>query len=270
MDYYCFELKPTINCDRLWEELIKEGYQLLYSLEEPNTPSRIYGYPPQGTNKLHPDISSATLQTFEAIDWKNQWSEAAGGSNDGILELDLSDYLPCQEKIVLFPGPGFGDFSHPTTKLTLRLMAAHLKNKFVLDVGCGSGILSLAAAQLGALEVHGIDIDADAIAHACNNAENNFLKAPISFGYPWEEFEIQDNVSLLIAMNMISSEQKIAWGSLQQWHSHPAEIITSGILVEQRQDYLELCQSWGWQLIDELRMEGWQAFYFSNNKPEPV
>ncbi len=268
MDYYCFELKPTLNCDVLWEELSNEGYQLLYSVEEPNTPAKIFGYPPQGSVKLHPGIASASLQNFETIDWKNQWCEAAGGDSDGTLELNLSDYLSCEEKVTVFPGPGFGDLTHPTTKQTLRLMASHLQNKFVLDVGCGSGILSLAAAQLGASKVHGIDIDAAALAHACSNAEKNILKAPVSFGYPWEEFDIQHEEPLLIAMNMIYSEQKTAWEGLKQWHNHPAEIITSGVLVEQREEYLNLCKSWGWELVEETSLEGWKAFYFNNNKPK--
>lgn len=263
MEYYCFELKPNGDSDQLWKELTELGYHLLYTVEEPGFPARIYGHLPKKQIPLHEGIASVTAQTFEYIDWQTQWSEIAGRGEDGILHLNLADFLPgCSSSLQIFPGPGFGDLSHPTTQQILRLMAPRIEGKFFLDLGCGSGILSLAAAQLGALRVHGIDIDHDALTHARGNAGRNELKSDVTFGLPSEYFEFELNKPLIIAMNMIFFEQKLAWKELSLNPACPAEIFTSGILVEQREEYLAHCQQWGWQLLSESSLDGWQAFSF--------
>ncbi len=81
---------------------------------------------------------------------------------------------PGRTAIVLDPGLAFGTGSHPTTRLCLEWLDAHLRTgDTVIDYGCGSGILAIAAARLGARRVTGIDIDAQALAAAARNAAGN-------------------------------------------------------------------------------------------------
>lgn len=76
--------------------------------------------------------------------------------------------------LAIDPGLAFGTGSHPTTRLVLRWLAATLKGgETVLDYGCGSGILAIAAARLGARDVAGVDIDPQAVRAARDNAEKN-------------------------------------------------------------------------------------------------
>ncbi|MBU3693981.1 MAG: 50S ribosomal protein L11 methyltransferase [Rhodocyclaceae bacterium] len=78
------------------------------------------------------------------------------------------------EQLVLDPGLAFGTGSHPTTRLCLQWIDAHLRRgASVLDYGCGSGILALAAQRFGAAAVLGIDIDAQAVASSRFNAATN-------------------------------------------------------------------------------------------------
>jgi ribosomal protein L11 methyltransferase len=81
---------------------------------------------------------------------------------------------PAAINIELDPGMAFGTGSHPTTHLCLEWLTEHVgAGHSVLDYGCGSGILGIAAARLGAAEVLGVDIDAKALAAAAANAERN-------------------------------------------------------------------------------------------------
>ena len=78
----------------------------------------------------------------------------------------------------LDPGLAFGTGSHPTTRLCLRWLDAHLAgNETLLDYGCGSGILAIAAVKLGAARVDGVDIDAQAVTASCDNAALNDVTA---------------------------------------------------------------------------------------------
>ncbi len=182
------------------------------------------------------------------IDWEEQWRLHAPGFKKGFLPLKLG-----KKTILMKPGPGFGDMSHPTTRLVLKLMKKHCFNKRVLDIGCGSGILSLAAKALDAQSVFGIDIDQMAIAHARENAALNQLK--ITFQEPHEYLE---KTKPLVLINMIFSEQKIALQALP--HLEPSEWIASGILKSERNTYLEFLSSKSLKVVEEAKEGEWIAF----------
>lgn len=173
------------------------------------------------------------------INWQHQYQLFAPNFHNGKAHVDLGEFGTLE----LLPGPGFGDYSHPTTRLTLKLMS--VKDKSVLDIGCGSGILSIAAMKMGAKSAHGIDIDLDAIAHAKENAKLNNVKVSFS------KKSVQSDV---ILMNMIFSEQKVAY------QSGAKEMITSGILESQKDSYVQWVNSLGWDLVEVTQEEEWLGF----------
>jgi ribosomal protein L11 methyltransferase len=187
---------------------------------------------------------------MSVIDWGAQWALFAPHFKEGQAHIDLGEFgiLP------LAPGAGFGDFSHPTTRLMIQLMKGRMQNKRILDIGCGSGILSLAAIKMGAKQVMGVDIDDDAIAHAKENARLNHMNIQFS-KKPRGTFDI-------ILINMIESEQKVAWSFCSQFISPPQQIIASGILHSHRNQYISLASSWGWTLISETQEADWSVFLF--------
>ncbi len=197
------------------------------------------------------------MNTTETVDWEAQWSLFAPGFQNGLAHIELEKNIILR----LVPGAGFGDLSHPTTRLMIALLKPHIKNKFVIDIGCGSGILSLSALLLGAQECLGIDIEQEALDHATANAKLNALEEKCSFIKP-EKLAFFSAKPLLL-MNMIQSEQKVAWKSFcEHANSNNGEIITSGILTTQKESYLALTRSWGWSLIEEQFEEEWSAFRF--------
>lgn len=171
------------------------------------------------------------------IDWNEQWALHAPTFKNGFAYVHLKNGASFRMK----PGPGFGDLSHPTTRLMLEMLPEKIEGT-VIDVGCGSGVLSLAAKLLGANRVIGIDIDEGAIAHAKENAELNGLDCFFGKTIP----EIKETP--LILMNMISSEQKVAWKSLPSFEG--ALLITSGFPVEEEDP----------PHFEKRELEGWKGF----------
>jgi len=161
------------------------------------------------------------------------------------------------------PGEGFGDFSHETTRLALKMMSPYVKGNTVIDIGCGSGILSLAAALLGAHQVYGIDVDPLALEHSRRNLKINRLEKAVHFSERVPPLSLKKPP--LIVMNMIPPEQEVAWKSQINIHSLPKHLITSGVLVECRKGYLKWALSQGWTYLAEDQKDKWLSFRFIHN-----
>jgi len=140
-----------------------------------------------------------------------------------------------------------------------------IKDKVAFDMGCGSGILGLAAILLGAIKAYGIDIEKEAIKHSQENAKLNRVEKKVRFA---EKLELSwiPNAPFVLLMNMIESEQKAAWSSLYSLHDKDALVVTSGILSSQKESYLKLVKSWGLSLKEESQEEEWSAFVFIQKK----
>lgn len=163
------------------------------------------------------------LSTFEefTIDWQQQWGTEAH-------TLDLGDDY---QKVSLYPGPGFGDSAHPTTQLMLELMKGEVGGRYLLDIGCGSGVLSCCALSLGAHFVYAIDIDPDAVIHCKKNLElNKFSFKRYEVGERFLDKEPFLGSTLLI--NMIESEQRQVFELYRNYLNHLQVVIISGVLKE--------------------------------------
>lgn len=193
------------------------------------------------------------------IDWEKQWADFAPHFKEGLARIDLEG-----KTLLLKPGAGFGDLSHPTTRLVMTLMAPFVKGKTVFDIGCGSGILSIAAALLGAKKVYGIDIEDDAIQHSQENAKINYIESKVSFSKELNFVAIPKE-PVLILMNMIESEQFQAWNSLPMLHNTPATLVISGLLSTQTDSYLQLAKARNWSLHEKIEEDGWVGLVFSMN-----
>jgi ribosomal protein L11 methyltransferase len=134
-------------------------------------------------------------------------------------------------------------------------MAPHIPHQNVIDIGCGSGILSLAAASLGAKTVYGYDIDPAAVLHA---RENNLLNHSIvSFEtHPPQ----QTHPHSILLMNMISSEQSSAWSAFLPSLTTHARLFTSGVL--DKDNYLQWASKNNWTLVQSAEEDDWWAFEF--------
>ncbi len=142
--------------------------------------------------------------------------------------------------IALDPGIAFGTGSHPTTKLCLRWLDSQIiLGKSVLDYGCGSGILAITAAKLGATRVVGVDIDSAAIGAAQENARRNFVQVEfVNAGSPLEL-----KVDLIVA-NILANPLKVLAPLLARYIQHGGRMALSGVLVSQKDEVASVYSPW--------------------------
>jgi ribosomal protein L11 methyltransferase len=154
--------------------------------------------------------------------------------------------------IALDPGVAFGTGSHPTTHLCLQWLDEHIKGgERILDYGCGSGILAIAALKLGAASAHGIDIDAQAVVAAKSNAQQNNVAA--SFSLP--EKNNQQTYDIVLA-NILSNPLKVLAPLLASYTKAGGMIVLSGILEPQWQEVAAYYQAW-FDMAHYSEKDGW-------------
>ncbi len=157
--------------------------------------------------------------------------------------------------IVLDPGLAFGTGSHPTTRLCLRWLDEHMqKGASVLDYGCGSGILAIAALKLGASSAVGVDMDAQAVTASLENARANQVENA-SFYLP--DSAPKGSYDLVIA-NILTNPLRMLAPLLADATKPGGRIVLSGILEAQAQDIMRIYQQW-FDFDEPVFEEGWSC-----------
>lgn len=153
--------------------------------------------------------------------------------------------------IVLDPGLAFGTGSHPTTRLCLRWLDENIRGgESVLDYGCGSGILAIAAMKLGAGSAYGVDVDAQAVQSSRDNALANQVNA---------EFSLPDNAlkpADIVVANILTNPLKMLAPLLASATRQGGRIVLSGVLSEQADDVMRVYAQW-FDLNPVVMEDGW-------------
>jgi ribosomal protein L11 methyltransferase len=157
--------------------------------------------------------------------------------------------------IVLDPGLAFGTGSHPTTRLCLRWLDTNLRGgESVLDYGCGSGILAIAALRLGAAHAVGVDVDLQAVIAGRDNAIANQV-TNVRFYLP--DDAPQSSYDLVVA-NILTNPLRILAPLLAKATRSGGQIVLSGILEKQAQDVMNIYQPW-FNLNAPIFEDGWSC-----------
>jgi ribosomal protein L11 methyltransferase len=166
---------------------------------------------------------------------------------------------PAARNLVLDPGLAFGTGTHPTTRLCLAWLVAHVGgSSSMLDYGCGSGILAIAGALLGAPRVDGVDIDPQAIVASSANAEANAVSArflhvdalgPIRYS--------------IVVANILANPLRVLAPVLADRTENGGRVALAGILDRQADDVMDAYAPWfamtrwrdedGWVLLAGVR-----------------
>lgn len=166
---------------------------------------------------------------------------------------------PGAAAIILDPGLAFGTGSHPTTRLCIEWLARHVgAGACVLDYGCGSGILAIAAMKLGAAAALGVDIDPDAVTAARANAARNDTAARFQDTLA----PLEMNADLVVA-NILANPLKVLAPLLAAHTRHGGRIALAGLLTPQADDVADAYVPWfdmapfrtreGWTVLEGVR-----------------
>jgi len=154
--------------------------------------------------------------------------------------------------LILDPGLAFGTGSHPTTHLCIEWLIDNVKkNNQILDYGCGSGILAIAAKKIGCKSALGVDIDPQALIASKDNAKLNNVN--IEFIESSEPIEIKAD---LIVANILSSALSVLAPVLASYCRPGGIIALSGILETQEKKIKVIYQEW-FDIIGVTKREGW-------------
>jgi len=196
--------------------------------------------------------------------WKKYWKPNPVGKNFLILPswLELPKQFQDKNIIKIDPGLAFGSGDHPSTSLCLEIMEeASMFSKKILDIGCGSGILSIAAKKLGASNVSSIDIDRLSIKSTKDNIALNFYTQEGFQIYLGTFFETINNFSFngfdYILCNIIAGVIKEIIPYIPKVINQNGKIILSGIISSQKEDIIKLLNLYNFKIDHVLSKKDW-------------
>lgn len=169
--------------------------------------------------------------------WERAWMEHFKPMRFGrrlwICPTGVAPPEPGMVNVVLDPGLAFGTGTHPTTSLCLDwLDGLDMEGLTLVDYGCGSGILAVAALKLGAVSAHGIDIDPQALSASAENARKNVVEGRLSLAYP--EVSHPSPADIVVA-NILAGPLVELAGDILSLLKPGGRLALSGILAEQAQ-----------------------------------
>lgn len=202
--------------------------------------------------------------------WKQRYQPILIGERLLILPAWLESPDPKRIPIKIDPGMAFGTGTHPTTQLCLELMEkAEIGDwRLVIDVGCGSGILSIAAIKLGATSVLGVDIDIESVKNSRENAGLNGIGDEMILGQGSVAEVLAGQFAFksapLVVANILAPVLiRLFDAGLADLVEPNGEIILSGILDHQAESVIEAGQARGLKRGETRQMKDWVAISMS-------
>lgn len=213
--------------------------------------------------KIPHDIDIAVCRNQ---DWENNWKDYFKSIPVGkklMIHPVWDDDFDHGDRAVLDiePGLAFGSGGHDTTRLCLEMMEDYVtRDTEFLDVGCGSGILSVSALLLGAKKAVAVDIDPLAVKKARENAELNGFDET---RYTALEGDLADKVTgkyNVVAANIVADVIILFCSQVKEFMSDDAVFITSGIIDTREPDVLEAFKKYGFSIVERRERGGWLCF----------
>ncbi|MBQ7094936.1 MAG: 50S ribosomal protein L11 methyltransferase [Clostridia bacterium] len=240
-----------------------QGLAMLKDIEE-----RIEALKASPQHELYGTLE-ITVEDLPEEDWQSGWKQYYKPiSVERLTVVPMwEDYTAKEGETVMKidPGMAFGTGAHETTRLCLKaLTQADLEGKAVLDIGCGSGILSIGAVALGAKEAFGCDIDRLAVEVARRNAELNGLADRCTYE-AGDLLEAVEGKYPIVTANIVADVILTLLKDLHAVLEEGGLFITSGIIDTRKDELMEAISKAGLTILSIEEERGWVAIIARRN-----
>lgn len=215
------------------------------------------------------------LKNVNEEDWANNWKQYFKPLTvgDKLLIKPSWESISLDEKrrvLEIDPGSSFGTGQHNTTQLCLELIEKYLsEGDTLLDLGCGSGILSIAAVLLGASSIKAVDIDENSVRIARENAAKNHISDDVYAAYCGNIIDNRELVRQLgcgydvVCANIVADVLIAMSGKFKGFLKPEGKLIISGIIDSRKDEVIDAVKAQGFKLIEIHEKEDWVAAAFS-------
>ena len=223
--------------------------------------------------KARPDCGPLllTIDNVADADWENNWKKFYKPMEIGERLLVVPQWEKAHDdgrvKLVLNPGLTFGTGSHATTRLCLQALDKYIRGgEKILDLGCGSGILSIAALVLGAGEAFACDIDEKCVDVAYENAALNGVgkdRYTVRWGDVLTDKALQAEFGGgydMVVANIVADVIMGLSGRVRPFLKEGGLFLCSGIIDDRAEEVFTRLRADGWTVIEQHDSEGWYSF----------
>ena len=223
--------------------------------------------------KEHPEYAPLLLTMADVADedWENNWKQFYKPMEIGSRLLVVPEWEeaadPTRVKLVLNPGLTFGTGSHATTRLCLQALDTHIHSgERVLDLGCGSGILSIAALRLGAESAFACDIDEKCVDVAYENAALNGIgkdRYTVRWGNVLTDAALRQEMGAgydIVVANIVADVIMGLSPHVRPFLKPGGLFLCSGIIDDRAAEVLEKLKVDGWDVFEQRSSEGWFSY----------
>ena len=267
-----FQKKNEYDWDFVEEEIFNSGYDGViiktYITEERDVSDdiKIIKEKIDGLKEFGIDIGEAIveLSQVDEEDWANEWKNYYKPTKIGekiVVKPTWEEYEASDSDLIieLDPGMAFGTGTHETTSMCIRELEKYVKPESkVFDIGCGSGILAIAAAKLGAKEVLAVDLDEVAVKVSKENVELNKVEDKVTAIHGNLMEVVNDKADIVVA-NIIADIIKILAKDITKFMKDDAVFISSGIIHAKVDEVKEALTQNGLEIVHIETLGEWNA-----------
>ncbi|MFR9070870.1 MAG: 50S ribosomal protein L11 methyltransferase, partial [Paraclostridium sp.] len=219
-----------------------------------------------GLKEFGIDVGEAIveLSQVDEEDWANEWKNYYKPTKIGekiVVKPTWEEYEKAESDLIieLDPGMAFGTGTHETTSMCIRELEKYVKPESkVFDIGCGSGILAIAAAKLGAKDVLAVDLDEVAVKVSKENIELNKVEGSVTALHGNLMEVVTDKADIVVA-NIIADIIKILAKDIKQFMKDDAVFISSGIIHAKVDEVKQALTENGLEIVHVESLGEWNA-----------